>query len=547
VQNILIDGIDLPGTFKGVTFSESRDNHYERTDTDQFPMSIGKTRLGISLPQTLVDSLSGNETNLRIQFVVYNRSSFFQEQKYDNYTIPSPNVLSSSVGSQTITQLPDSVVIRFDQFLWNDSFFPQCVFWNNSLNDGHGGWSDSGCVLIETTDKSITCSCNHLTSFSALMTIRTRENEESNGCPCKEQNEAVLSLISLTGCTISAFALVLTIIALIMLIRRKKRRGMYSPALLQLNLCLALLLGLLFFILATQTTGQDGNWCIASAALLQYFISSTVLLMMFEAIAMYRDIVLVFHSGKPFIKSALIISWGVPAVLVAVLAILDSNGIINVYGLITIFRYDTSPGIADNKYCWLQNTIVMLSAFAGPVIFIELFNLFVSVRIYFALKARADIAVDRSVDFKRRIRSMLAVASLLGLTLLFGAVTLIDSSPIEKQAQLCDLILAFHYIFAIFNSALGLFVFVFTVLLSSDQRQLIVEIFCKGKKKREDVKELISKKGQRPTLSTEMSTLSGRTLTPSPSDTSVFDNGKQPEFEIPEELQEREAQTASLY
>jgi hypothetical protein len=44
--------------------------------------------------------------------------------------------------------------------------------------------------------------------------------------------------------------------------------------------------------------------------LLQYFISSTVLLMMFEAIAMYRDIVLVFHSGKPFIKSALIISWG---------------------------------------------------------------------------------------------------------------------------------------------------------------------------------------------------------------------------------------------
>ena len=37
--------------------------------------------------------------------------------------------------------------------------------------DGHGGWSESGCKLIETTDEFITCSCNHLTSFSALMVL----------------------------------------------------------------------------------------------------------------------------------------------------------------------------------------------------------------------------------------------------------------------------------------------------------------------------------------------------------------------------------------
>ena len=97
---------------------------------------------------------------------------------------------------------------------------------------------ESGCQLIETTDDFITCSCNHLTSFSAVMVIYdilldrvavprpvtssidlqalcASENKHNTGCPCKEQDEDTLSWISLTGCVISAVALLLTILILI--------------------------------------------------------------------------------------------------------------------------------------------------------------------------------------------------------------------------------------------------------------------------------------------------------------------------------------------
>ena len=88
--------------------------------------------------------------------------------------------------------------------------------------------------------------------------------------------------------------------------------------------------------------------------------------------------------------------------------------------------------------------------------------------------------------------------------------------------------------------------------MSSDRRQLIVNTFCKRKRKRDGNKKLLKKdgdyeKGQRSTLSLEMSTLPGRTLSSSLSDTTVYAKSKQPECEISEEIWPRDAQTAALY
>ena len=130
------------------------------------------------------------------------------------------------------------------------------------------------------------------------------------------------------------------------------------------------------------------------------------------------------------------------------------------------------------------------------------------------------------MDFKRRLRAMIVVTSLFGVTLVFGAVTLIDiDSWFSSSNNLCILPRVFHYLFAIVNSLQGLAIFVFTVLLSPDRRKLITSL-CKGKRPPKE----------RVTVTTEMATLSARTRARSPSD-SFSDGAAQTA---------REAETASL-
>ena len=46
----------------------------------------------------------------------------------------------------------------------------QCVFWDFDLENGHGDWSNEGCMLVATAERDRNvCHCNHLTSFAVLM------------------------------------------------------------------------------------------------------------------------------------------------------------------------------------------------------------------------------------------------------------------------------------------------------------------------------------------------------------------------------------------
>ena len=46
----------------------------------------------------------------------------------------------------------------------------QCVFWDFDLENGHGDWSNEGCMLVETTESDRrVCHCDHLTSFAVLI------------------------------------------------------------------------------------------------------------------------------------------------------------------------------------------------------------------------------------------------------------------------------------------------------------------------------------------------------------------------------------------
>lgn len=44
-----------------------------------------------------------------------------------------------------------------------------CVFWNQTLDEGYGMWSEEGCRLVREDRDTAICSCDHLTSFGLLV------------------------------------------------------------------------------------------------------------------------------------------------------------------------------------------------------------------------------------------------------------------------------------------------------------------------------------------------------------------------------------------
>lgn len=44
-----------------------------------------------------------------------------------------------------------------------------CAYWDYEANNEQGSWSTDGCQLQSIVNKTITCHCNHLTNFAAMM------------------------------------------------------------------------------------------------------------------------------------------------------------------------------------------------------------------------------------------------------------------------------------------------------------------------------------------------------------------------------------------
>ena len=45
---------------------------------------------------------------------------------------------------------------------------PKCVYWNFSLQNGVGDWSESGCQYVDTKNGVVKCLCFHLSTFAVL-------------------------------------------------------------------------------------------------------------------------------------------------------------------------------------------------------------------------------------------------------------------------------------------------------------------------------------------------------------------------------------------
>ncbi|XP_030802523.1 adhesion G-protein coupled receptor G2 isoform X2 [Camarhynchus parvulus] len=408
----------------------------------------------ITLPPTLLKNLRTEELDLasRIIFNFFKKATVFQDLSLKNASLIS-SVISSSVANLTISNLTANVTVILQNIKPNqDNSTVRCVFWDFNKNGGHGGWSYEGCTVKESRVNETVCSCNHLTSFAVLMDLY-------GNTPLNPTQELVLTFISYIGCGLSAIFLSVTLVTYIAF--EKIRRDYPSKILIQL--CAALLLLNLVFLLDSWIALYDTQGlCIAVAVFLHYFLLVSFTWMGLEAFHMYLALVKVFNTYvRKYILKFCLVGWGLPAIVVSiVLAVSPDN-----YGLITTGKVSIN---GPDEFCWIKNRIVFYITAVGYFCLIFLINIsmFIVVLIQLCrIKKKKQLGAQRKTSIQD-LRSVAGLTFLLGITWGFAFFTVNE---------------VFTYLFTIFNTLQGFFIFIFYCVTKENVRKQWRRYLCCGK------------------------------------------------------------------
>ncbi|KAM9337150.1 adhesion G-protein coupled receptor G2 [Symphorus nematophorus] len=450
-----VDGTNFPATSVNIFSTDnvqiralSRSRH-KRSDS-----ALGS----VFLPSSLTASLSPEQQQQasRVQFTLFTKSSLFQDASLDNKTLVS-SVLGASVANLSISDLSENIQFTIQNVNpVQGNYSATCAYWDFTLNGGGGGWSSTGCFLVNNTAEETICSCNHLTSFAILLDLGRDGITDS-------QHAQVLTFITYIGCGISAIFLAVTVLTYLSF--EKLLRDI--PAKILVQLCISLLLLNLVFLLDGWLALYPAvGLCISTAFFLHYFLLTSFTWAGLEALHMYLSVIKVFtpYLTRYMLKFSLI-GWGIPLIVVIVVISVDKDN----YGLVTYGRY--TDGTSDD-FCWLRNDIAF---YVGVVAyFLLIFSLcllvFIMVMVQLSrIKKQNPQNQSPNRGVMTDLRSIAGLVILLGLTWGFA---LFAWGP---------LYLPFVYLFTILNTLQGFLVFVFHCALKENVRRQWRTYLCCGR------------------------------------------------------------------
>ena len=130
----------------------------------------------------------------------------------------------------------------------------------------------------------------------------------------------------------------------------------------------------------------------------------------------------------------------------------------------------------SNCSCFIGDARVLFGAFLVPILIILLFNcimmvVVIRVLIIHSIKKYGHKNETKAVEgVKRVLISIFGIMFLFGMSWVFGALTISDAS------------LVFQYLFAIFTSLQGFFIFFFVCVMGKEARELWIQYLCRGRK-----------------------------------------------------------------
>uniref|UniRef100_A0A665W967 Si:ch1073-186i23.1 n=1 Tax=Echeneis naucrates TaxID=173247 RepID=A0A665W967_ECHNA len=409
----------------------------------RFPQtSKGGASLQLSSNTVKVNSKNGENHSTTLVFVLYKHLGQFLStenatlrgigdlNKRNLSLIVNSHILSASITKESSRVfVADPVIFTLEHLDKEHYYNPNCSFWNYSERSMMGYWSTQGCKLLETNKSHTTCSCSHLTNFAILMAHRGNVGSV---------HELLLTVITRMGIAVSLVCLAISLFTFCFF------RGLQSDRnTIHKNLCLNLFIGELIFLVGINMT-EPKLVCSIIAGILHFCFLAAFAWMCLEGVQLYLMLVEVFESEFSRRKYYYISGYLIPAVVVGISAAIDYRS----YG--------------TQRACWLRVDNHFIWSFIGPVTLIIVVNvIFLVVTMYKMVKHSTSMKPDSSRlgGIRSWVLGAFALLCLLGLTWSFGLFFLNESSIVMA------------YLFTIFNTLQGMFIFIFHCLLQKKVRK----------------------------------------------------------------------------
>ncbi|XP_052000632.1 adhesion G protein-coupled receptor L3-like isoform X8 [Xyrauchen texanus] len=386
----------------------------------------------------------GRNGEIRMAFVLYKHlgsylttenasMKFSTETLNTNYSV----IVNSAIITAAINKdsnkvyLSDPVIFTVRHIQSEENFNPNCSFWSYSKRSMMGFWSTQDCRLLGTNRTHTTCSCTHLTNFAVLMAhvdVKTAD----------PVHDLLLDVITWVGILLSLVCLLVCIFTFCFF------RGLQSDRnTIHKNLCISLFIAETLFLTGINRADQPIA-CAVFAALLHFFFLSAFTWMFLEGVQLYIMLVEVFESEHSRRRYFYLAGYGIPALIVAVSAAVDYRS----YG--------------TDSVCWLRLDTYFIWSFIGPATLIIMLNvIFLGIALYKMFHHTAILKPDSGCldNIKSWVIGAIALLCLLGLTWAFGLMYVNESTVIMA------------YLFTIFNSLQGMFIFIFHCVLQKKVRK----------------------------------------------------------------------------
>ncbi|XP_010769136.1 latrophilin-2 isoform X4 [Notothenia coriiceps] len=408
----------------------------------KFPQS-SKGGISIQLSANTVKLNSRNGV-AKLVFVLYKNLGQFLSA--ENTTIKMANeaygsnvsvavnsdIIAASINKESSRVfINDPVIFTLEHIDIEHYFNSNCSFWNYSERSMMGHWSTQGCKLLDSNKTHTTCSCSHLTNFAILMAHRETSIHD-------RVHELLLTVITRVGIVVSLVCLTISIFTFCFF------RGLQSDRnTIHKNLCINLFIAELIFLIGIDMT-EPRIGCAIIAGILHFFFLASFSWMCLEGVQLYLMLVEVFESEYSRKKYYYVSGYLFPAIVVGVSAAIDYRS----YG--------------TKKACWLSVDNHFIWSFIGPVTFIIMLNLiFLVITMYKMVKHSTTLKPDSSrlENIKSWVMGAFALLCLLGLTWSFGLFFINEASIVMA------------YLFTIFNTFQGMFIFIFHCLLQKKVRK----------------------------------------------------------------------------
>ncbi|XP_062336519.1 adhesion G protein-coupled receptor L2-like isoform X4 [Osmerus eperlanus] len=443
---VLADNLIEPAVVKVPAENIVLDVYVLSTDGQVQDFRFPQTSKGEASIQLTSNTVKVNSKNgvAKLVFVLYKHLGHFLST--ENATLRGPGeagrrnlslTVNSHILSASITKessrvfVSDPVIFTLEHLDKEHYYNPNCSFWNYSERSMMGYWSTLGCKLLDTNKSHTTCSCSHLTNFAILMAHKGNVEEGS-------VHELLLTVMTRMGIAVSLVCLAISLFTFCFF------RGLQSDRnTIHKNLCFNLFIAELVFLVGINMT-EPQLMCSIIAGVLHFFFLAAFSWMCLEGVQLYLMLVEVFESEFSRRKYYYASGYLFPSLVVVISAAIDYRS----YG--------------TQRACWLRVENHFIWSFIGPVTFVITLNLiFLMVTMYKMVKHSTSMKPDSSRlgGIRSWVMGAFALLCLLGLTWSFGLFFLNDSSVVMA------------YLFTIFNTLQGMFIFIFHCLLQKKVRK----------------------------------------------------------------------------